>query len=261
MPDGRWFAYLFRDYGAVGRIPYLVPVRWEDGWPILGIDGKAPDTLDLPPSRGLIPGIVASDDFDYVGEPPTLSPVWQWNHNPDNRYWSLTQRKGYLRHTTSNITDNFEFAHNTLTQRTIGPACVGSIKMDVSHMKDGDFAGLALIQKNYGLVGVKYENGVKRLVMINAQKDNEPQEIENIPLEKNIVYLKAVCYFENMTDTAAFYYSTNGTDWQRIGNTLKMRYNLAHFMGYRFGLFNYATRLAGGYVDFDWFRIQEVYKP
>lgn len=25
-PDGRWFAYLFRDYGAVGRIPYLVPV-------------------------------------------------------------------------------------------------------------------------------------------------------------------------------------------------------------------------------------------
>ncbi|MCU0403649.1 MAG: glycoside hydrolase 43 family protein, partial [Chitinophagaceae bacterium] len=29
MPDGRWFAYLFRDYGAVGRIPYLVPVQWQ----------------------------------------------------------------------------------------------------------------------------------------------------------------------------------------------------------------------------------------
>jgi len=25
-PDGRWFAYLFRDNGSVGRIPYLVPV-------------------------------------------------------------------------------------------------------------------------------------------------------------------------------------------------------------------------------------------
>ena len=35
-PDGRWFAYLFRDYGGVGRIPYLVPLRWEDGWPVLG---------------------------------------------------------------------------------------------------------------------------------------------------------------------------------------------------------------------------------
>ncbi len=29
-PDGRWFAYLFRDFGGVGRIPYLVPVTWED---------------------------------------------------------------------------------------------------------------------------------------------------------------------------------------------------------------------------------------
>ncbi len=46
-PDGRWFAYLFRDYGAVGRIPYLVPVTWEDGWPVLGINGRVPDTLDF----------------------------------------------------------------------------------------------------------------------------------------------------------------------------------------------------------------------
>ena len=30
-PAGAWYAYLFRDYGAVGRIPYLVPVKWEAG--------------------------------------------------------------------------------------------------------------------------------------------------------------------------------------------------------------------------------------
>lgn len=53
----------FRDNGAVGRIPYLVPVKWEDGWPVLGINGKVPETLDLPASKGLIPGIVASDEF------------------------------------------------------------------------------------------------------------------------------------------------------------------------------------------------------
>ncbi|MBM3881656.1 MAG: glycosyl hydrolase 43 family protein [Verrucomicrobia bacterium] len=34
--SGEWYACLFRDYGAVGRIPYLVPVTWEDGWPVLG---------------------------------------------------------------------------------------------------------------------------------------------------------------------------------------------------------------------------------
>jgi beta-xylosidase len=76
---------LFRDYGAVGRIPYLVPVNWVDDMPVLGVDGKVPDTLNLPPSRGLIPGIVASDEFERrEGERP-LPLVWQWNHNPDKQ--------------------------------------------------------------------------------------------------------------------------------------------------------------------------------
>ena len=34
-PDGRWFAMLFQDHGAVGRIPVLVPVTWENGIPRL----------------------------------------------------------------------------------------------------------------------------------------------------------------------------------------------------------------------------------
>ena len=50
-PDGDWYAYLFQDSGAVGRIPYLVPVEWKDGWPILGVDGKVPETLDLPQNK------------------------------------------------------------------------------------------------------------------------------------------------------------------------------------------------------------------
>ena len=45
-PDRKWFAYLFQDHGAVGRIPYLVPVKWENGWPVLGIDGKVPEVLE-----------------------------------------------------------------------------------------------------------------------------------------------------------------------------------------------------------------------
>ncbi len=256
MPDGRWFAYLFRDYGAVGRIPYFVPVTWENGWPVLGVNSKVPDTLGLPASKGLIPGIVASDEFERKKNEPALPLVWQWNHNPDNQYWSINARKGYLRLTTSHITDNFEFARNTLTQRTIGPACEGSVKIDVSKMKEGDFTGLALLQKNYGLVGVKYENGAKKIVMVNAQNDNKPEEMETISLNKNVVYLKAKCDFTNLIDTATFYYSIDGKEWKRIGNTLKMRYSLAHFMGYRFGLFNYATKNTGGYADFDWFRIK-----
>ena len=75
-PDGTWFAYLFRDYGAVGRIPYLVPVKWVDGWPVLGENGKVPTILDLPASKGLIPGIVSSDEFVRKKKEPALPLVW-----------------------------------------------------------------------------------------------------------------------------------------------------------------------------------------
>lgn len=71
-PDGRWFAYLFQDHGAVGRIPFLVPVKWEDGWPVIGNDGKVSETLDLPASKGLIPGIVNNDEFSRKKGEPAL---------------------------------------------------------------------------------------------------------------------------------------------------------------------------------------------
>jgi beta-xylosidase len=253
-PDGRWFAYLFRDFGAVGRIPYLVPVNWADGWPILGTDGKVPDTLNLPGSKGLMPGIVASDEFRrHKGEPP-LPLVWQWNHNPDNNLWSVSKRKGYLRLTTGRVDTLFVMARNTLTQRTFGPECSGSTAINVSNMKEGDVAGLALLQRKFGLVGVKYHNGTKSIVMISAKSGN-PVEVKSVPLNQKKVYLRAECDFRDRADTAYFYYSLDGKSWTPIGSQLKMEYSMPHFMGYRFGLFNYATRTPGGYVDFVWFRI------
>jgi len=255
-PRGDWFAYLFRDYGAVGRIPYLAPVAWEDGWPVIGIDGKVPDKLDLPASKGLIPGLVASDEFKRKKGEPALPLVWQWNHNPVNEYWSLTERKGFLRLTTSRIDTSFYLARNTLTQRTIGPVFTGTTLVDISNMKEGDIAGLVLLQKKYGLIGVKLENGKKHLVMINADS-GEPAEVEKIPLNQNTIYLKASCDFTERKDVAYFYYSLDGNEWKKIGSTLKMQYTLPHFMGYRYGLFNYATKNMGGYVDFDYFHISD----
>lgn len=255
-PDGKWFAYLFRDFGAVGRIPYIVPMKWEDGWPVIGVDGKVPETLDLPANKSLIPGIVNSDEFDRKKGEPALPLVWQWNHNPDNSLWSVSERKGFLRLKTGRIDSLFVLSRNTLTQRTIGPVCSGATAVDVSKMKEGDFAGLVLLQSKFGQVGVKLENGAKSIVMVNAGS-GKPVEIQKIPLKQNTVYLKAACNFKDRTDKAYFYYSLDGKTWVTIGDELKMEYLLTHFMGYRFGLFNYATKNTGGYADFDWFRISE----
>lgn len=255
-PDGRWFAYLFRDFGGVGRIPYLVPVEWKDGWPVLGENGKVPQTLNLPASKGLIPGIVNSDEFTRKKGEPALPLVWQWNHNPDNSLWSVTERKGFLRLKTGRTDTSFVMARNTLTQRTIGPESTGSTMLDVSNLKEGDFAGLSLLQKNYGQVGVKVENGAKSIVMVSASS-GKPVEVQRVPLNQKTVYLKAECDFRDRKDTAHFFYSLDGNTWTAIGEPLKMPYTIPHFMGYRFGLFNYASQQTGGFADFDYFRLDD----
>lgn len=176
-----------------------------------------------------------------------LGLIWQWNHNPDNSKWSLLERRGYLRLYTANIADNLEQARNTLTQRTMGPYSSGWIALETSRMLEGDYAGLAAFQKEYGFIGVTKQNGTSYIVM--ERWDGEQARTE---LLEERVYLKADLDFT--VDRARFYYSYDGVQWEPFGTELQMRYTLPHFMGYRFAIFNFATKQTGGYVDVDYFR-------
>ncbi len=256
-PSGEWYAMLFRDNGAVGRTPYLVPVKWEDGWPMLGVDGTAPVTLDIPDEREGLGNIVVSDEFNRRPGEPLLPLAWQWNHNPDNRYWSVLERPGYLRLTAGRVDTELTRARNTLTQRTFGPESSAAAAVDVSNMNDGDVAGLAAFQRKYGFVGVRMEGNARYIVMVSAGTET-PEELETIPMSGNTVHLKVDCDFKSGPEKAYFYYSIDGKEWTPIGKPLQMVYTLPHFMGYRFGLFQFATKTAGGYVDFDYFRIDNA---
>ncbi|WP_347330023.1 glycoside hydrolase family 43 protein [Marinimicrobium locisalis] len=251
-PSGDWYAMLFGDRGAVGRIPYLVPVHWQDGWPVLGENGTVPDRLNVPVENSNVSGLVQSDDFST----PTLPLAWQWNHNPHQEGWSLTDRPGHLRLTNHRLVDSVLQTRNTLTQRTFGPKSHVHTKLDVSGLRDGDVAGLLLLQKHYGYVGVKQENGQRSVVMVSAEKEGDAsRELASHSVEQSILYLKAEADFRKQKDRAQFFYSLDGEQWTPIGEPLKMSYTLPHFMGYRFGLFNFATETQGGTVDFDYFRI------
>lgn len=268
-PDGQWYAMLFQDNGSVGRSPWLVPVKWEDGWPVLGVDGKAPQTVDIEDNETLLDSnIVASDEFDR--KPGEVLPLaWQWNHNPDNSKWSVGEREGHFRLTTGRIDDSVLSARNILTQRTFGPVCSAITKVDVSKMKDGDYAGLIALQRRFGAVCVKAENGARSIVMMSAEsqpsgrrnRGGQPVqtvEVESVPLGQSIIYFRIDCDFRNRADKASFYYSLDNSSWTQIGSVLQMSYTMPHFMGYRFGLFNYATKSAGGYADFDYYHITDT---
>lgn len=245
-PKGEWYAYLFQDHGAVGRVPYLLPMRWEGGWPVLD---ELPASLDLPAVENPVAGLVSSDEFDG----PSLGLAWQWNHNPDDRLWSLKARPGFLRLMTDRVDETVLQARNTLTQRTFGPVCSGTVCLDVSGLEDGDRAGLVALMNHYASVGVKAEGGAKSIVMVTAEGGEEA----SVPLEGDRVFLRMECDFRDESDLAYFASSLDGNRWTPLGRPFHLRYDLVQFIGCRFGLFHYATRTPGGHADFDFYRVGE----
>jgi arabinoxylan arabinofuranohydrolase len=244
-PDGRWYGMLFQDHGAVGRVPVLVPCRWIDGWPMLGYEnGRVPKVMEKPVQGYPATPLVVSDEFSA----PTLGLTWEWNHNPDNALWSLSERPGYMRLRTGKVVETIFEARNMLSQRTEGRMCSGVVALDVANMKEGDVAGLAAYCAEPGTIAVVAEGGKKYLVM--TDRGEEKQRVE---LTKERVYLRVDCDFTDRVDEAKFYYSLNNRKWTQLGEGFKMVYNLRHFMGNRFGIFNYATLAPGGYVDVDFF--------
>lgn len=258
--DGEWYGLIFQDRGGVGRVPCLMPCHWtEDGWFWLGDEnGRIPNDTSM--NYMTMDGICGSDEFDS----PELSLYWQWNHNPIDEAWSLTERPGYLRLHTSRIVKNLYVAPNTLTQRMTGPKCTGFVKMELQGMKDGDVAGLAAFNGDSGVLSVIRKGKRKYLVMSeqnsvfeepkHAISEVRIEEMATVPLKQEFIYLKIEGDFTQGTDMATFAYSLDGKEWIPVGRPVKMRFDYTRFfMGSKFALFNYATRKSGGYVDIDYF--------
>ena len=271
-PSGEWWTILFKDDGAIGRIPYLEPVTWQDGWPVIGNDGidvsKGGAAYAKPNVGSAFPRTVlpTSDTFTSL----SLGLQWQWNHQPDGTAWSLMEHPGQLRLYTTGIANNLREARNSLTQRIIAlhdegtlnskkPQVYGTVKMDISKMADGDVAGLAVFQDPYSWVGIKMLNGEKHLYIYRPAYDSYAEIDKDCGIiNTDVVYLQARANFG--TSKVAYYYSTDNVTYERAGsNSFDMRFLVTVFAGQRFYLFNYATRQNGGYVDIDWFSTETAF--
>lgn len=247
---GEWWTMLFVDVGPFGRFPSLQPVKWEEGWPIAGVEGRGVVTYKKPNVGKNYPikDFPTSDEF----ETSTLGMQWGWNHNPDSTKWSLQERRGFLRLKTSKVVTNLRDARNTLTQRLFSQIydtipSQGIIKMYIDKMKDGDVAGLAVFQDPYACIAVKKVNDKSYVIMMNNGRT-----VDSTLINCSIVYLAAKAEFK--TSRVSFTYSVDNKSFKHLGNELRMRFNLSVFTGNKFCLFNYATKELGGIVDFDWFK-------
>ncbi len=266
---GNWYAMMFQDSGAVGRVPFLMPVRWQDGWPVLGNDGKVPETFETGlPERAARP-LQLSDSFCHTQN--RLEKVWQWNHLPDENAWSFTKRPGFLRLENRHQARELLSARNTLTQRTAAPYSAFWVCLECGGMRDGDYAGLCALEEKYAQIGVRQRNGVRSVVLLCREGERAPYEVvrtgqmqaleewyrkeeQTVLLRNDRVWLKIVFVFDSWAsgkETAAFYYSTDGVVWNGLGEERSLFYSMSLFVGSRIGIFSYNDeRTDGGYADF-----------
>ncbi|MBP6687948.1 MAG: family 43 glycosylhydrolase, partial [Lacibacter sp.] len=250
---GEWWGWSMMDYNAVGRVTCLSPVTWKDGWPYFGLPGnltRSPRTW-IKPNTGFTSTPIATyertDDFSAS----TLKPIWQWNHIPDDKKWSLTNRKGYLRLQSLPAKD-FWNARNSLTQRSIGPESVVTTELDIKGLKTGDIAGLALLNVPYEWIGVSKTGDT----VVVKHFDEQTGKYTSERITATAIWLRVHCDF--FTEKARFSYSTDGVNYSMFGDVSVMPYSLRTFQGVRYCLFNFNTKgVEGGHADFNSFIVDE----
>lgn len=259
---GEWWTLLFRDSGPFGRMPFLLPVRWVDGWPVIGTNGNAGDRYTKPATDTPCPVTPLHTNDPFRSH--ELGKQWGWNHNSDMSKWSLTGRPGYMRLYTASVTDDPYEARNTLTQRALAyhsdkTASYGTVAIDVSHMADGDICGFGMFEDPLAFIGVKMSDGKRNFIYYSSSLTDKVTPTQKIgyPVNSDVVYLRAVPSYT--TGKCQFYFSTDNKTYRQFGPEFKMEYDLSVFTGNRFAIFNYATQQLGGYIDVDWFTTEPTF--
>ena len=250
--NGDWYYMSFVDAYPGGRVPALAPITWTGDWPTVqtvnggwGVNYPKPNIQ----TNRTVASMIGPDTFTSGA----LGQRWEWNHNPDNSRWSTGSG---LRLQTATVTNDLYGSRNTLTHRIQGPSSTATIELDYAQMADGDRAGLAMLRDQSAWIGVKRDNGAYRVVMTNGLTMNSSWQTTGTGTEQagaNIsggrIWLRVNADIRPGSGRQArFSYSTDGTNFVGLGPAFTLNNAWQFFMGYRFGIFNYATRSLGGAV-------------
>ncbi len=261
LPDGTFYGFVMLDAGAKGRVTNISPVFWQDDWPIWG----TPDAPNLVPARAAKPigGYAqnqppASDDF--AGADMGLQ--WQWNHNPIDALWSLTERPGWLRLRAAPGAQLW-WARNTLVQKGQAPRGRGEVVVDASGIRAGDVCGFGTFGKFSGQLSILGQpDGTRALTMrVTESTENGPvvtTRVAALPITAARVWLRTDMDFP--AERAILSYSLDGTRFTPVGGEVPLVFDwrTGTFQGVQFALSCYNPGGEGGAFDVDSFTLSAL---
>jgi beta-xylosidase len=196
-----------------------------------------------------------SDEFDST----KLGLQWQWQANPDPKWFSLTEEKGSLRLFSIPVLEkdfNLWNVPNLLLQKISAPEFCVTTKMNFHPANENDLSGLVLMGSDYSSLALKKGDGGIKIIKATyqyANKDGREIEEESQIIKNGSVFLRICMSNGGMSE---FSFSTDGKEFKKTGNKFLAKKEL--WIGAKIGLFSISTsNTPAGYSDFEWFRINK----
>lgn len=269
-----WFVH-FQDKGCYGRVVWLEPMKWVDGWPVIGEDkdgdGCGNPVLtwrkpSVPFSRIVNPA--ESDEFNTVD----LGLQWEWHSNYHDLYGFATPY-GYMRLYSWPVSEryvNLWEASNLLLQKFPAEAFTATTKVTMVSKEDGQEGGLIVMGWDYSALTVRRE-GDKFLLCQRTCKDAEQGGKETVrelssfapSARQTIIYSPTVSreiYLRVQVETGgkcSFAYSLDGEKFTACGEPFQARQG--KWIGAKVGFVcvepHAEPAVNRGWMDVDWFRV------
>lgn len=247
-PDGQeWWFYHFQNAGTRGRVIHLQPVEWHDGFPAIGTDYDG-NGVGEPMKICRKPAIAAdcvpsapqsSDDFST----PSVGLQWQFNHNPDTAYYSLSARPGWFE-IKPQPADILRNAKNQLTQKLMGYRSETTVTLDFSAMTPGERAGLECIGKQFHGAGIMIGGTAgKPAASLYVEADSSvvfsrPLSASELLDGQQQIFLRLTA--DTTSDDFHFSYSLDGKSYAPLGEPFAVQPGF--WKGIRPGIYAYSVR-------------------
>ena len=255
-----WFLH-FNDKAAYGRVVFLQPITWKDGWPMMGKNGEPVMTYRKPKNNSNQKcNPQESDEFNEG----TIGKQWQWQANY-NQLFGMPTADGNMRLYTYDVERLWD-APNLLLQKLAAPRFTATVKMCFASKSEEQRGGIVMMGMDYEALMVERSGDEFNLIKVDCKDADQggkeqvtklttlkPTARDTIPYSPAI-YLDIWMRMTVKDGECRFFYSLDGKHFKTVDGSFQMRQG--KWIGAKIGFAATCLNRKGnrGWIDVDWFR-------